>query len=209
VARRSSDELKDVIRDFRRDQIIRVATRLFGERGSVDVPMDEIAAEAGVARSTVYVYFTSRDELLQACLQRMYELLQAGLQAGRETEDTAPARLRTTIRGLLEQIDQNPAFFRLAMATQAAGNPTSAEAVDAQLSSIALHLAQHLMDIVDDGIRDGSFHKIDPERAATLIGQQLLGALMVRAGEPSSLPRDGASAEIAEFLLTGLAAAGT
>src|SRR5580658_9767616 len=118
MPRRAPDALKDVIRDFRRDQIMDTARRLFGERGTTDVSMDEIAAEAGVARSTAYVYFANRDELLGACLKRMLDQLLERIAEDWERDAEPRARLRILIEGMFERLDDNPAFFRLALIGQ-------------------------------------------------------------------------------------------
>jgi AcrR family transcriptional regulator len=205
AARRSSDNLKEVIRDFRRDQVIDVARRLFGERGTTEVSMDEIAAEAGVARSTVYVYFANRDELLRACLKRMLDQLLESIAVDWE-RDTEPAqRLRTLIGGMFERLDDNPAFFRLALVTQEAMAQGSA-AVGSELALIGLEIAGMIDTLYLEGVSSGLFRPMEPDRATSLIGQQMYGAMSVRASELIPMPRADAAAEVTEFILRGLSA---
>ena len=195
---KSSGNLKEVIRDFRRDQVIDVARRLFGERGTTDVSMDEIAAEAGVARSTVYVYFANRDELLGACLKRMLDQLLEGIAEDWDRDTEPRARLRVLIEGMFERLDDNPAFFRLALIGQ------GSVAVGSELALIGLEVAGMLQGLYLEGLSTGLFRSMDPDRAISLIGQQIYGAMSVRAGEPIPLPRADAAAEVTEFVLRGL-----
>jgi len=204
VARRSPEALKDVIRDFRRDQIIDTARRLFGQRGTTDVPMEEIAAEAGVARSTLYVYFANRDELLRACVQNMYDRLQDAVALVDDERATPRQRLSGLILGLLERVDESPSFFRLAMATQGTGAEGSA-AVGGALMLIGLDMMRVLEQLVVAGMDSGDFRPdLDPQRAVVLVGQQIYGALSVRAGEPEPIAAAQAAGEISEFVCKGL-----
>jgi AcrR family transcriptional regulator len=202
---RSPDTLKEVIRDFRRDQVIDVARRLFGERGTTEVSMDEIATEAGVARSTVYVYFANRDELLRACLKRMHTQLLEALATVWGSDTDPGERLRTLIEAMFERLDDNPAFFRLALVTQE-GMGNDGRAVGNELALISLDVARLIQDLYLEGVTMGRFCALDPDRATSLIGQQIYGAMSVRASDPAPWPRAEAAAEVSEFLLRALAA---
>jgi TetR/AcrR family fatty acid metabolism transcriptional regulator len=207
MARRAPNALKDVIRDFRREQLVDTARRLFGERGTTDVSMDEIAAEAGVARSTVYVYFANRDELLRACVQSMYDRLQDTIALVVDDGATPVARLRGLILGVLERVDESPAFFRLAMATQSTTTAAGSEAVGGALMMIGLDMIRVLEDLVVAGMATGDFRAdLHAERAVVLVGQQIYGALSVRAGEPVPIPAPQAADEICAFVHRGLGA---
>jgi TetR/AcrR family fatty acid metabolism transcriptional regulator len=205
MPRRAPDALKEVIRDFRRDQIMDTARRLFGERGTTDVSMDEIAAQAGVARSTVYVYFANRDDLIGACVASMYDRMKETI-AEIVADDASPSeRLRALVLGVLERIDESPEFFRLAMATQATSGAAGSVAVGGALMMIGLDMIRLLEELAVAGQASGDFRSdLDPERAVVLMGQQIFGALSVRAGEPEPIPAAQAADEICDFVRRGL-----
>jgi AcrR family transcriptional regulator len=205
MARRAPDALKEVIRDFRRDQIIATSRRLFGERGTTEVSMDDIASASGVARSTVYVYFANRDELLQACVQSMYDQMQRAILPIFEDNASPMDRLRAVVVGVLERIDESPAFFRLAMATQSTAGASGSAAVGGTLMLIGLDMIRLLEDVVSSGVASGDFRPdVDQDRAVVLIGQQMYGALSIRAGEPEPIPVGQAADEFCAFVRSGL-----
>lgn len=57
-----------------RRRIVEAAVRLHARRGAVRTTWDDIAAEAGVSRATVYHHFPSLSELVPACAQMAFEL---------------------------------------------------------------------------------------------------------------------------------------
>ena len=65
--------------------------------------------------------------------------------------------------GLLERIDESPAFFRLAMATQATSAEGSA-AVGGALMMIGLDMIRVLDELVGAGVSSGDFRSdLDPD----------------------------------------------
>ncbi len=77
------------------------------------------------------------------------------------------------------------------MATQATTGAAGSAAVGGALMLIGLDMIRVLEELVTAGIEAGDFRAdLDPERAVVLVGQQIYGALSVRAGEPDPIPAD-------------------
>jgi AcrR family transcriptional regulator len=133
----------------------------------------------------------------------MYQQFQGTVASLWEDEEDPVTRLEALVRSLLELIDEYPAFFRLAMATQVSGS-LAAAAVDSELAGIGLDMARLLEEIVVAGVASGAFRPIVPSLAATLIGQQLYGAISVRAGDPSPIDVGQAADQVCTFILRAL-----
>ncbi|MEV6603893.1 TetR/AcrR family transcriptional regulator [Kutzneria sp. NPDC051319] len=95
-----------------KQKLFDAALRLVGERGAAGVTVDEIAAEAGVAKGTVYYNFGSKDALVDALLRHGVELLAARLRSAEDVDDTGEA-LETLVDGALGFFAEYPAFAQL------------------------------------------------------------------------------------------------
>jgi AcrR family transcriptional regulator len=67
--------------DVRREQLLNAAQRVLVERGLRATTVADVAAAAGVAKGTTYLYFASKDELLAGLRARYVERVAAALDA--------------------------------------------------------------------------------------------------------------------------------
>ena len=65
----------------KRDHLIEVATELFNRCGYHASGIDRVIAEAGVAKTTLYRHFRTKEDLIVAVLQRIDALHREGLRA--------------------------------------------------------------------------------------------------------------------------------
>lgn len=66
---RNGSAARAVVTD-KREAILRAATKVFAGKGYFNSKVADIAAEAGIADGTVYLYFKSKDEILHSIFDR-------------------------------------------------------------------------------------------------------------------------------------------
>src|ERR1700691_5526240 len=58
-------------REDKRNAILAAATRLFAERGLTAAPTSEISKQAGVAEGSLFTYFKTKDDLINALYREL------------------------------------------------------------------------------------------------------------------------------------------
>lgn len=165
---------RDVAAADTREEILRGTYRVLCEHGYANLSMRKIAQECGTSKSLLHYHFDSKDELLLAFLDRFLDRLDEQVT---ESESADPVeRLETFldrfVPGPDEHARQSFWLALLEMRQQAAHNDAFRERLARNNEAILDALAS----IITDGIDQGTFHDVDPDRTAELIYSAIEGA---------------------------------
>jgi AcrR family transcriptional regulator len=90
-----------------RRNLIRTAARLWGDRGFDQVTVEEICSEAGVGRTTFYLHFDSKDQLLASLAGATGAGVESDLEEVR-LSDSLDEQLDVFIRGVTRRMEPVP-----------------------------------------------------------------------------------------------------
>src|SRR3954453_18738297 len=149
----------------RRQRIVEAAARLFADAAYAEVHMDAIAAEAGVAKPTLYRYFATKEELFIEALEQTLTRLRGEIEAIRAEPQPSEARLRRIVALILTRIG------RLAPAIQAAESASTDSATQSRrvLRQGFRNLREAIGGLVLDGHEERFFGPGEPRPAALVI----------------------------------------
>ncbi len=174
-----------------RKALIDAAMKLFARQGPDTPTIDDVIAEAGVARGTFYNYFDTRDDLLVAVASDVSDRLFARRAVIRRLADPAE-RVACTIRMFVTMAAEDPIFgwiiVRIAL-------------IAAPLGSA---MRKYLAEDIRMGLTSGRFRPVPPQAAADLLlGFGLMAMRSVLRGEAGA----GHAEDVAELILTALGVA--
>ncbi|MBN2364523.1 MAG: TetR/AcrR family transcriptional regulator [Calditrichaeota bacterium] len=99
--------------DKRREQIINISAALFARKNFHEVRMDEVARECGVAKGSVYNYFSTKEDLyLSIIMCRMESLLEL-LQHRIDYKQTPLINIRRIVIHMYSFMSKYPHFFQI------------------------------------------------------------------------------------------------
>ena len=97
----------------RRDQILEEAARLFSSQRFDEVLMDDIAQSAGVAKGTLYTYFSDKEELYFAVIFEGISRLNQQVLEKASSQKDPEKRLRDIVHSIVSFVAQNGFFYKL------------------------------------------------------------------------------------------------
>jgi AcrR family transcriptional regulator len=126
-----------------RAAIVAAALALFRERGYEATTMREIASRAGVSTGNAYYYFSSKEELIQEFYATSHAEHLAVSRARLDGQADLGARLRDTLRAMIDVLAPYHAFaatfYKHAAEPSSPLSPFSKESSPARAASIGLY----------------------------------------------------------------------
>ncbi|MCI1955300.1 MAG: TetR/AcrR family transcriptional regulator [Oscillospiraceae bacterium] len=159
-------------KEIKRKDILDAAERIFFSKGYEDASMDEVAREAEFSKRTVYLYFSSKEQIYLEIMIRGYKLLieTIGESFHENHPQNAPEELRCIFFTFYRFSRDYPEYFKAIMEYETK-NSTGRSGMEGGSKAECYRLGEqifgYLSHALQKGVEEGSLHRgLESEKAA-------------------------------------------
>lgn len=200
----TSRSKEEVVQEFRIQTIQDATMRVIARKGMAAATMQEIAAEAGVAKGTLYLYFRDRDDLVEKTFESAMDELMLEIDRALEAQGSFEEKLRGVMSAKFTFFSKNRDFFRLYVSLRMPeGDAGSQRRHQRKCEPRYRSRVEKLAAVVEQAIRRGDVRRLDPRRLALFIIEGSTAVILERLGESSPPPDEEEVEFIVSLILDG------
>jgi AcrR family transcriptional regulator len=168
------------VSEERKAQIYQAALTCFSSKGYHQTTMDDIVAESGLSKGSLYWYFKSKKELFLGLFRDLMDQFgQAWESIVADQEASATDKLLTSLALFRAELKEMVPFFGVIMEAWAlTRHDEDVERLTRELYEPYLDIMAH---IIEEGIASGEF-QVDSPRATTLVIMTLFDGIILAMG---------------------------
>ncbi|SRR5579875_840925 len=186
----------------RKNRILEAALSVFARRGFDEARMEDISAESGVSKGGLYLYYKSKDAIIEALLRNMFSAEMGSVRVLLHKEGSVRDRILALTHTFANMID------RMSVAI-----PVMLEfyAIAARRQSVRDFLSQALheyrevfTELFQQGITSGEFRETNADKAAMTLIALYEGMALIWTMDPHAFSWRVYGEQAVMYLLDGL-----
>lgn len=164
-------ERKEREKEHRREEIINAAEKVFFEKGLQVATMDEIAEKAELGKSTLYLYYKSKEDLYLAVLMRGSDILYQTFQKVVNSGEPTIKQVAGLGEAYYDFFKQYRNYFRMFYFFE---NPQMHRQVSEEMMGMCSEnngrIWKLIVDLIQKGMNEGVIqHNINPTQIAVML----------------------------------------
>lgn len=193
---------KQALTEFHRGSILAAAERLFTEKGTDKTTMDDIAREAEYSKATLYVYFQSKEEIINAILLSGMLLLKTKIHEAVESHPGWFEAYDALCQAIIRFCEENPTAYEAATGavSSSAGGPSKSMA---DILRVNREIDQELSAFLARGVEEGVVRLQLPPGEIVLLFWSALAGMVRTANSRSEYIRDSVGLDREAYLRHG------
>ena len=179
----SIEERQREEKEQRRQSIIDAAERALRDKDVEALTMSDVASQARLSRSLMYVYFEDLDDIVLAVTLRGLQGLHDGFVEAAAAHEIGLKKIRAIGQAYVRFAREEPVYFDLVARFEArATDPEDAASYEAQCLAASDRVMQSMTDAIRAGIEDGSIRpSLDPMQTAITLWGYTHGLIQLAA----------------------------
>ncbi|MDF1855131.1 TetR/AcrR family transcriptional regulator [Pseudooceanicola sp.] len=187
------------IREMKRRAALRVAARIFNEKGYHATSLDEIADEIGVTKTALYYYFKNKEQLLYECIKLTYNCGQNARLEAEKADGSAFEKLQLLYRRFMENLMEERGAYTTMANIRSLPQDHQAELLDRRRA-----LDRYSRMLIEKAIEEGDLRPVDVRITSNFFLGAVNWILRWHSEDDAMSPQD-VSAHFLDLFMNGIA----